>query len=429
MIEVDLISAQYPGFNVTIANSALQQGCSYNLIMTDESVISEPLYDRGEVEYFLLDIDKNETKLGSGSKGGQALLSLCSTGTHQLRQRIIIRELVNNCPGQVLYQEYYDFEYNILEWKPQFKLQDFSCCLVKGVETTIVPSAININNNICLDTPEADRGFVVEGEGSFDPGGFASWNSTQKQLSYVLEYYDHETQLWTTQPDLNAVYSVHSTNVQDYPLVFVPSELTKYRLTATISNCCLVIEDVLEFTVCDAIRLEESSCGNYVIINSTNSDVSYTITDLIAQKEISSSVLNADSSDSISFSEDSVYQISWVMPDTNEQVNSVVNVMCAIDACRTGLQKIKLCEETSTGCCNESFIDERLNIMISYYDTYVSLIEPYADVNRRFTVGDVESSLSEFMRIGKIRDYLLSICNICQRYCNGCYDWEQKGCL
>ena len=508
MIEIDLISPNYPGFSVTISGNFIQQACSYKVIIEDTSTVNNPLFDRGELSYSQILVDGTERQLGTSTKNSTAIFDFCLAGIHTVRKRFIIREAsLNGCPGQVIYQEYLDFQINTFEWKPFLEFENPSCCYLKDVDLTILPSQIQLNNNVCQNTPLNNAGFFTENAlsgltfiienitnnfdntvtitstnhglannvsiiisgttsynglytissvtpnnfiiqkvfagvetgtftaistGTFMLNGFSSWNADEQILTYKVSYFDIVNKIWIEDPTFELTYGVPTSNVNDYPLTFAPNKLTKYKIDASLTNCCMTVFRSFEFSVCDAItitpackgKIECNECTSYYIDNYLQEDVEIKVYELTSNKVIHTFIAPASDRFVYNFTEDGVY--AFELPN-EEQV--VVTSLCNIDKCYTNLLKMQLCRTKSSSCCDDRFLESRLINVQAFYQTYLHMIEPYTDLNLRFAKADITKLLSDFQEIGRLKNIILEFCDVCKRFCNGCFNWEKGNCL
>jgi hypothetical protein len=508
MIEIDLISPNYPGFNVVISGTFQQQGCSYNLIFNDTTTINNPLFDRGTLTYSILDLSGDETVVATGSKGSTAIGNFCEEGIYTVRKRIVIRELVNNCPGQIIYQEYLDFEVNVVEYRPLLTLTETDCCYLINSTLEVLPSEININNNACTTTNPNDAGFYTENPVavSFDitdvvdisgniveiesinhqlpnntnvsinstevsyngnfiinnvtpdtfeidiapnifagsatgtftailPGRFAfsnfsAWNGSIEGLKYELFYYDLATTLWIKESE-QLYGGITSTNPEDFVYTFTPNRLTRYKLEATLTNCCTSVKRETEFVICDSITITRScqdkikcdTCNLYYIDNYTQEAITVKAFDLITNKEIHEYIVEPLSRVEHRFTNDGVYSFEY----NNKTI--VVPVICQIDKCYTNLMKTLLCSNNKKQCCDDIYLENRLANVQAFYQTFLHYIDPYTDLNLRFAKADINKKLNDFQEIGRLRDQILDFCDVCKRNCANCLSWDSGNCL
>lgn len=309
----------------------------------------------------------------------------------------------------------------------------------EGTKYTI--TAVNndwfeIEETFYTGTPIDNAYVEITDTGGF-AGSFQEYNGTEQILAYVLYEYDLDTGTYL-QSNNNQTYAITSTSGTDYPFIFTPTELTRYKLEASITNCCQKKTKEVEFVVCDAITVERAckgvvecnECYTYNIYNYTESNINISIKDLIVDKDIHTVTVEANSKYSHIFTEDSVYSITYTNPDS-EEVNVIIfAVFCDIDKCYTDLLKLQLCNNVDTkDCCDDRYLDNRLANIQALYQTYLHKVEKYTDLNLRFAQSDVTNKLDDFQRIGKIRDQLLTFCKKCRRHCNGCFELTNGNCI
>lgn len=299
--------------------------------------------------------------------------------------------------------------------------------VISSVTTdTFVITASGTNENPSSAT------FTALLPGRFITTGFSTWNQTEQILKYELEYYDLATGIWIEEAEIT--YGVPTANPLDYPFTYTPNRLTRYRLKASLTNCCTTIEDELEFAICDAIvitpscrgQIECTTCNTYYIDNYTDNDITVKIDDLITNKEIHEVVITANTRYTHSFTEDGVYNVQYA---TDREFNIVVPILCQIDKCYTDLMKVLLCANASKDCCDDQYLENRLANVQAFYQTFLQYIAPYTDLNLRFANSDITSMLSDFTKIGKLRNQILDFCDVCRRNCNGCFDYGKGTCI
>lgn len=431
-ILIDLITPDYPSFNVTMGAIFQQLACSYNLLFTDTTTINLPQFDYGQIYYKV-----NNNTVASGLKGGTAIANFCEAGTFDVTQGIIIRDPNSACPytGTILYQEEQTFTVNILEWMPLLNLPQINCCFQLNVPITINPSNIELNNNVCQTVPIPNSGFYNEGGTSgFIIGGFSMWNSNQEVLIYKLYYYDIANNLWIEDAAQQVIYSVTTNNPLAYPFTFTPNKLTKYKIEATIYNCCTSVTKEIEITICDNVTIKHScehvtdcnTCNVYFIDNYTTNNYTIKVKDLLIDAEIDEFESPAGERVEYEFTEDSVYMFEYT-DSTNKKVYKVVPVICQIDKCYMDLLRALLCSDAAIDkCCTDKKLNDRLANIQPLYQTYIKLIEPYIDINARYNIINITNKLDEFMKIKRIRDLILEFCDICRRFCGDCFNTKNK---
>jgi len=308
-----------------------------------------------------------------------------------------------------------------------------------GVYTisNVTADTFQITSAYTAEVPSSLAQLTAETTSGF-AGTFGSSSSNVQALEYSLSYYDITTGTYISDGASTSGQLVTSENIADYPFTFTPTRLTRYKLKATITNCCQTLTREVTFVICDAITIEPScrgsiectTCNSYTINNFTDSDISIAINDLIINTTIHTITATANTQSTHTFTEDSVYSMTYTNPDSGEEQVIVVANNCVIDKCYTDLLKLQLCNTVSTtDCCEDSFLESRLANIQALYQTYLHKIEAYTDLNLRFTQIDVTDRLNDFQKIGKIRDQLLTFCEKCRRNCNGCFEAVTGSCI
>lgn len=427
MIVVDLITPDNPSFEVVIDREYEQYPCSYQAIFTDNSS------NNGGYEATILYslVTTPTTTIASSNQQGETSANLCGIGDFNIRQTYKITQTVN-CTTITLYEEYEDFSITLLAYVPEFSFDHSTCCYEAGTIST-VPQIVALNNNVCGLLPAPNTGYLVgTGSGNYHENHYASFNNDHQRLSYTLEYYEQSLGMWVQLDE--EIYPVLDGIVTNYAYQFQGDKLATYRLNATLTNCCTSVSDSLSITICDSITVKRKcegvvecdDCNTYLIQNYTNDEVIMTIRHAVTNKVIHTLTLAPVTVIEHSFTEDGVYILTW----TTDTVKSVVvNVMCQIDECYTGLLKMFLCNSDSSTCCSDEYLDSRLADVQAMYQTYQSLIEPYFDLNLRYSAADITQMLNDFRELDMIKQQILEFCVVCRRNCTGCYNWNSGSCL
>ncbi len=177
-------------------------------------------------------------------------------------------------------------------------------------------------------------------------------------------------------------------------------------------------------TIEDACKgvLECESCGTYTIRNWTESTVTIEVFEATKNVLIHTLEVPTLSKLDFTFSEDGIYVLKY------NNKNIVVNVMCSIDACRNKLLKALMCRDKG-GCCDDSYLNNRLANMESLYRTYLALVEPFVDLSLRWTNNSIVNNLDRFRETGKLKEQILEFCEVCKRGCANCFSWDKGTCL
>jgi hypothetical protein len=187
-----------------------------------------------------------------------------------------------------------------------------------------------------------------------------------------------------------------------------------------------------EFSICDSIvitpacygKIECNNCTTYFLDNYLTESVEIKVFELTSNKVIHTIVIEPSSRYEYKFTEDGVYAFELL---NEEQI--IVTSLCNIDKCYTNLLKMQLCKTSANGCCDDRYLESRLLNVQAYYQTYLHAIDPYTDLNMRYAKADVTKMLNDFQEIGKLKNIILDFCDVCKRFCNGCFNWEKGNCL
>lgn len=380
MVIINLI----PLVTINQSYTSVQQTCSYKVLFTDTTTISQPEFDRGIVEYFVRDSQGNYNKIGQSSKGGQFIYDFCSAGIYNIRQLLTIRE-IPNCGGtsNIIYQAYVDTQITVLEWKPDFQLPGFESCLVRGVEQTIT-FIHNFNNNVC---------------GSLTP---------QIQLEILNK--PSESQITNTVITGNWVVTFDKRG--------------EYTIRVNVTNCCTTESKVLTLFVCDPVQITTDccNCDTISINNFSNQDVTYSVDKLYPESnfETIEGSVEGEKSAKVKITQDGIYEIRYIDIDGREKVK-IHYVFCRVDNCINNILKNILC---SDDCCKDCPSEQkqrdryRLNqIMLLKELYYKNISEEMFGKNYDLTIEssliDYNNRISNLFEIDDIYTKLIEICDSC----------------
>jgi len=435
-IIIDEISSIVPGFNVTISATWTQVSCSYELLFTDTSSPSVQTYDNVLIEYY-----QGTKLLGSTKKGQTFNYNFGETGVNVIRQVYsIYQEDVNHTNSRevLLYQADYEFNVLIQEWQPEFKFGKGSKFFTKA-ELDITPSIVELNNNVCGILPNANSGYkasLTPINGFYDGNFYANFDVSLQTLTYELFLYDVEVSDFLKVPAATQSLMVSTDNPINYTFNYETSTLGAYKLKGKLQNCCNISEDEIIFSTVDTLRIKRNcesviecnDCTGYTIYNETLTDIEVIIYDQIKNKEIHRLLVPSLSNVPYSFTDDGVYRLSW--DDLfGVNINTIIVNQCDIDSCYINLLKLLLCRTQAKPCCNDAYLESRLANVQPMYQTFISLIEPYVNIERRYSSTDITKQLQDFLDIGEIINQLLDFCDVCERGCSSCFDWNKGSCI
>lgn len=435
-IIIDNISPTVPGFNVSVSSNWEQLSCSYEVLFKDTSTISVLGYDNVLIEYF-----EEGVKLGETKEGQTFNYNFGEESVDTIRQVFTIyrEDLRNpNSREEILYQADNEFVILLKEWHPEFKFGKGSD-YYKKPEIDITPSVIELNNNVCGILPEAGSGYktsLTPANNFYDGNFYASFDVSLQTLTYQLFLYDNEISDFLLVPEATRNLVVRDDNPQNYVFNYETNTLGTYKLEASLQNCCDVSKDELIFSTVDTLRIKRNcqsviecdDCTGYTIENDTLQDVEVIIYDQIKQKEIHRFIVPSLDNVTHNFTNDGVYRFSWVTIEGVEE-NAIVVNQCDIDECYVNLLKMMLCRTESSPCCNDVYLESRLANVQPMYQTFISLIEPYANLEKRYSNTDITTQLQDFLDIGEIINQLLDFCDVCERGCSSCFDWSKGNCI
>lgn len=380
MVIINLI----PSVTISISYTAVQQTCSYKVLFTDTTTISDPVFDRGLVEYFLRDSQGNYNKIGETRKGSQFIYDFCSPGIYNIRQMLTIRE-IPNCGGlsPIIYQAYIDFQITVLDWQPEIVLPAFNSCLIRGIEQNI-EFIHNFNNNVC---------------GSLTP-------SIQIQI--------------LNKPSESRIVDANITGI--WTVTFDKSG--EYNIRVNITNCCTTISKLLNLFVCEPVQIitDCCDCDSISINNYSNIDISYSLDKLYPESEFQKveGLIEAQKSAKVDITRDGIYEIKYIDID-NKEKSKIHYVFCRIDNCINNILKNILC---SDDCCRDCPSEQkqrdryRLNQIILLKELYFkNIAEEMIGKNYDLTVEssliDYNNRISNLFEVDDIYNKLIEICDSC----------------
>lgn len=348
-------------------------------------------------------------------------LQFCEPGSYQVKQRMVVSEIVNNngCPqeniiwdrqwansspgetgntvsGTVAELSTYlddDTETNttILEYRPTFTLTsssstnqlDEACCYTKEEEITV-------SSNVTI---------TREGSTASD---------------YVLSY-------TVTDPNGTTVILEEDTfNLSDSntDISFTVTELGTYTVEVTLTDtvCNLEYTRTLEFDTCNFITISSVSCNTFRLDNKSSSiDVEFYIDNINGTQEVGTTTLEAGSSYLINLNSTSLFTINTTYTLEEEEVTEifVINNFCNIEDCLSGFILDIICEEDER--CSECPDDIELNRFLLLYNTYFMKLNIEYGWNNFYSVL-TDAKLAELTSIQQVMDKLIAYC-------------ERRGCL
>lgn len=434
-VVIDNISGEVPGFTVTVANMSEQVKCSYYNSFTDSTVVSDPGFDNVEVKYKL-----DELVLGVTKKGQIASYGFSQQGTFTVRQTYTIYEydpLVADSRETILYQAYDDFEISILEWKPSFEIGSSASCYIRNT-IGIVPSTVELNNNVCGILPDVNSGYLVSESdvGTYDINYYASYNDSLQTLTYKLYKYDSDLGQFVEILEAEQTFTVVDTVPENYEFTYETEELGAFKLVGTLTNCCMFVQDELVFSTCDSLQITDScvgqkkciSCGQFNFANEAQQNFVVTVYDQESGKNIHEFTVETLSKTTWKATEDGVYRFEWVN-ESGVTRSSIILSQCNISECIDKYRKLILCRSAGKDCCDDSFLNSRLATLNPLWSTYQFQVDEYLDLNVRYLAADITNSTADFQRIKELQKQILEICDPCKNNCSGCQGFESGNCL
>lgn len=434
-ILIDNISADVPGFTVTVDNTSQQVKCSYFNSFTDTTTVSHSGYDNVEVTYKL-----NDYLLGTSEEGQTISFGFGQEGVYTVRQTYTIYEYNPNLPNSrdiILYQAYDDFLVTIQEWKPKFKLSTSSQCYVRNT-ISIVPSVVELNNNVCGILPDENSGYLVSESdpGTYDSNFYASFSDQLQTLTYQLYKYDLDLGMFVEEIDAKQDITVVDSVLENYEFTYNTSELGTYKLVGTLTNCCMFVQDELIFSTCDSLFIEDSckgkikctSCGEFYFRNESLTDYEVAVFDQESNEQIHTFTVASLTKETFKTPQDGVYRFEWT--DDNQVIKSaIVLSQCNISECIDKFRKLILCRQSGENCCDDSFLESRLATINPLWSTYQYQVDPYVDLNIRYLAADITNAAADFQKIKELQNQILEICDPCKNNCPGCIGFESGNCI
>ena len=397
------IENQLYDYEVVESNvSLVQEDCSYNMLITDTSIINNPyISDRGVIDVEIYDEATNEfVPLTTIRRLGSTTIKHCSAGIYTIRTRYTVR-LIPNCGGVspiILQTEWRNTQYTVLEYVPLLSLPTSNCCYTINEPITITPLSIVLNNNSCPI-----------------PVVF------NNEIKYQLYSYNSTTRLYdlVTETTLTVVSPVLTT----YNFVFTPTKLTHYKLIATLSNCCVKVVKEEIYNLCEAVRISNTNCNVYKFENVSLVDTyTYEIKNVITNAVFGTVTLLPLANTTVTLT-DGIYTFTFTNKTNNNVFIKVVYVYCIIENCYIKSIKDLLC--TIRNCKDCKSVEDikkmsELNEFRSLYQVWMKSIEVDYRLKVSYAVVDVNSKSTEFQDNDKIYKTLLQYCEPCNKQIEDC---------
>lgn len=384
-IIIDNITGETISQNFT----ATQQTCSYNVLLQDTTTITPFQYNRGKIEYFILDSLGVYNKIGETSKGSAFYYNFCSAGIYTVKQLLTIRE-IPNCGGvsPIIYQSDVTNTVTVLEYIPSLNLPAFDDCLIRGNEQTL-NFVFQLNSNVCGALTSEFNIEVLE-----------------KPASSLL----------------TGVALVGPTSPYSWVVTF--DKTGTYVFNVSIRNCCTTTVKQLTIQVCQPFQITPDccKCGTFNLNNLSNTvPVSYTVTQLYPEvNTFIPATGNVEANKKIQYEtqKDGVFEIKYIDTDNIEK-SKLYYVFCLIDNCINSIIKNILCTDCSD-CPGEPNIKERekLNKITLLAQLYYKWIDDEMD-GKSYDLFpdnkliDYNNRLKDLYQIDDIYNKILEICSNC----------------
>lgn len=360
----------------------------------------------GDNEYYI----NNTTVI----KGSDAVINLCDSGTFQIKQKSVTYKYMPTCPKTIQWARYWASDLIngntvsdilvdesvylaqnlttnliIFEHRPSFTLDltgpenqlDGYCCFTKD-------ETVNIKANITLNKVGA--------------------TVNNHSLTWLIESPTKEEILNETK----------SLNLEDYNRNLNLSELGEYNITLTLLDIDCNISYIIneKINTCNFITLETKSCGEFIVINKSNTvSVNLNIIDITETTPVITDVLSPQESLNISFSNISLFIMTAQYLKGTEVITEqyIINNYCKIENCLGNYISDLLCKDLDrcSPCPDETELNQMLLINYSYF---MKLNKEYSFNN--FYNGLSQSKLNELTSLKQIMDKLVLFC-------------ERKGCI
>lgn len=407
-----------------IIEPVIQTDCTYCVTVVDDTAICNPCMS-GTVEYQYKTLNGDDWCEIKTIETLQTFTQcLCSADTYLLRNRYTYIEKGCGCnPDKLVFQtEWYEYDINLLEYKPTLDLEDTECCYIEGSEFTIQPTILTPNNTFCTTNPV---------------------------LTYSVFDWNKELKIWEEVGALQTTYTIDLTNanwnnLEQYILTLTNLELKPYKVIAELTNCCSTTKIERYINMCPALQIVKDcdpefikdnreadslpcDCTLYHITNHSIKDT-YTIDVYHTGFKAIVDTITIAPLDSIEykFTDDGIYTFT-VNNITNTEVEKFVLIkymFCKIDKCFTDLLKDILCAPANTDClCEDQDVKkdrDRLNKMMTVYQTWMRFIEKEYNLNVRYTPIDITYRLKEFVEDNSVYNKMLNLCEPCADNTNGC---------
>lgn len=434
-VAIDNISGSVPGFTVTVNNTSEQVKCSYFNSFTDSTVVSHNGYDNVEVNYKL-----GTYLLGSSEENQTVSFGFGQEGTYTVRQTYTIYEYnptVPNSRDVILFQAYDDFEIIIQEWKPSFKLEQSANCYIRNT-IGIIPSTVELNNNVCGILPNANSGYLVSESdvGTYDINFYVSYNESLQTLNYTLFKYDVDLGQFVEIIEANKSFTVVDNVAENYEFTYETTQLGTFKLVGTLTNCCMFVQDEILFSTCDSLQIKDTcigqkkctTCGEFEFKNESQQDFEVSVYDQESNKLIHQFTVITLSKTTWKATEDGVYRFEW-LNESGIKRTSIILSQCNISECIDKLRKLILCRESGENCCDDAFLNSRLATLNPLWSTYQFQVDGYVDLNVRYLAADITSATADFQKIKELQRQILEICDPCKNNSPNCTGFESGNCI
>jgi hypothetical protein len=412
-------------------SSYVQKSCSDIIEIVDSTNIFNPaLANRGRVEYEI-EISGEWYRMASIPRTNRFTYSNCALGPGQynIRKRFIARQVVN-CGGTsriILLSSWVYNTITVLEYIPRLELTKPPCCVNLGETVTILPSIVEVNNDLC-EQLTLTGGFNPQ---NFDPNHFATFSETNQSISYQAYRYDIDTSSWIPEEEYSTI--IVSNNPNSAVFRFTPTQLSPYKVVAQLSNCCDTVEKTVEFDICECLQVRPvcksiekcSECDVYEIINNCTTPQTVNIKLSKTNQTIQTYTINPLSKQTHRFKEDNIYIITY------GDKNVILPIFCKINECYNKLLKEQLCKTTTSGCCDDrELMNGRLATIQPIYQLFLNKLEYYnIRANYRYTAIDITNQLDDFAEWDKLKEALLKYCDVCRLNCPKCFNWSNGTCI
>jgi hypothetical protein len=433
-------------------NFNTQQNCNLLYTVCDDSKITNPcLIDK--IDFYIEKKTSNVWNSCFNSKPGSCYTTdACSTGIQTLRTKLKYVSYVktDSCgcdstptPKTEFETDWYEYTFNILDYKPIIELPVLNCCYPVNSVLNIIPTSLDPNNDKQDSIEEWywSEGYcddlvtqVAHPDTLIDLITTPAVTCVVGQTSTLIyQYYswNYKTSTWLENVAKKLTYVVPDPLITPIVLANFNYSLTLDKLgagkvIATHTNCCTKTVKELLINTCKSVELLKDcyntttlcDCTKYKFVNNSPTN-NYTITINKSINgvftQIDQFTLNSSLTKDYTF-QDGVYKINYL--NTTIATDNWVEleyVFCAIDKCYTDFLSKAICCSNDT--CNDKICEDtkyKTNKIMALYQMYMMLVQEEQKLNQVYTEIDITNKLTTITKLDDLRKKLEELCIPCK---------------